>query len=400
MTSTSDSFAPAWHGDARVIRTALLMLALSALTGVGFRLVALGVIRSPWPLEYIRHAHSHLVIFGWAIPAMFVALGHRFRPSLAAARGMGATYAALFGLALASWPLFLVSGYQRTVIGNASLPLSVMVSGLGMLAWYAWVARFVQLPSRRSNADVGEQLASMAVAFLVASSAGAWGVAVAQALGSGLRTTQFLTHAFLHLLTLGFMGLGALAVLIDGMRADRVSTTLVRLCGLGVLLSMLGATDTVTVPVMQLVGRIGLATASIGTLALLARSGLGRQRASLVPLLFVLAKSGAELTLAAAPSALLERILDDPSMRVLYLHITLVGFASITLIRAILPATRARLGLMVCLAVVAISLLPVSSMWPVRLGGAWTWWAAAWAGLAAAVAATVAAAFRSGRIAR
>src|SRR5690606_26731526 len=95
-----------------LFRATLFALAVAAITGLVFR----GVLAWGWDLGAslvnIRHAHSHLMFFGWITPALFVLLASgaaalRRRPVSRAARvAIGASLA----LGMTTHPLFLRFG--------------------------------------------------------------------------------------------------------------------------------------------------------------------------------------------------------------------------------------------------------------------------------------------------
>lgn len=370
-----------------LLRSSLLMLALAASTGALFRAQSLGVVQTPWTLENIRHAHSHLVLFGWAVPAMIHALALRYRPMTTFAPGGVWITVANQAFALASWPIFVVAGYGRIAVGDTSLPLGAMVSGLVLFAWYAWVARYiVAAPDPRSD-GLGQRYAATAMLFLVLSSGGAWSVAASQFANLSPAATSFLTHTFLHLLALGFLGIGTTALLLrsNASSASRHALSKALWFGAtGVLLSVLATSPHITNAPVVLAGRIGLLMMSGSTFAVATITWRSPEGVGALPRLFLLARGTAELALALAPVELRTQWIADPTLRVLYLHIVMVGGASAAIVETTLPRTWWRRVLVAGLASVVVLLLPLTALLPVAFRGAWAWWASIVAGLVVA----------------
>ena len=91
---------------------------LAALTGFLYRLGMVGWLPALWGLGLgnIRHAHSHLMFFGWAVPFPLVILLN-YLVSKVDDRATGViwmryslTVALLFGIL--SYPFFLLYGYR------------------------------------------------------------------------------------------------------------------------------------------------------------------------------------------------------------------------------------------------------------------------------------------------
>src|SRR5690606_7580806 len=84
--------------------------------------------------------------------------------------------------ALASYPFYLAFGYTPVDVGDARLPLSVIVSSLNVLCWYAFVWSY-----RRTTRGVARTqpmlLWDLALTFLVLASLGGWALALLKPLG-------------------------------------------------------------------------------------------------------------------------------------------------------------------------------------------------------------------------
>jgi len=209
----------------RVVRPylsiALFALFVAASTGSLLRF-GLGWGMPAWAANFtaIRHAHSHLMYFGWATLALMALIWHFL--SLYTGRPLPRTVHWQMGLsaffALLSYPAFWINGYGLTQIGSASLPLGAIVSTLNGLTWFhfAWLYR---RESRRlarrplSQRPLPVQLWDWAILLLLLSSGGALGL-----VGMVVTGTQslFLQQAFLHLF-LDLFGVGWFTVALLGL---------------------------------------------------------------------------------------------------------------------------------------------------------------------------------------
>src|SRR5690554_6140038 len=100
---------------------AVASLALAAATGV---LLRFGLVAGlpTWAQNYsaVRHAHSHLMYFGWVTVALMALIWH-YLPGLTdrrPPRGAGAQMAASAILALLSYPAFWANGYGTTNVAG------------------------------------------------------------------------------------------------------------------------------------------------------------------------------------------------------------------------------------------------------------------------------------------
>ncbi len=133
-----------------------------------------------WRLENVRFAHTRLMYFGWATPALFALID-----ALVAERTGGPPSRlarAATGLALASaaatFVTFLLDGYGATQVRALRLPLSMIASSGALVAWGAWAVAYVA-----ATWDLRRDLAFLeidaSVLALLVASAGAWGLAAA-----------------------------------------------------------------------------------------------------------------------------------------------------------------------------------------------------------------------------
>lgn len=200
-------------GPDRAWRLALATFVVAAGTGLVLRLVPL--VGAMPGLEYadIRHAHSHLMYFGWATPLLMALIADGLqRRGLPVGAGSGRIVATTFAVAWASYLPFLVSGYEPIVLGEVRLPLSVAAATLNVAAWW-WFAAWYARSRRGLPGDAGGWLVDGAVALLVAASVGALARGVVGALGvTDPLALQAPIHAFLDLFADGWVLLAVLGV--------------------------------------------------------------------------------------------------------------------------------------------------------------------------------------------
>ncbi|RLT35929.1 MAG: hypothetical protein DWI57_15300, partial [Chloroflexi bacterium] len=152
---------------------ALFALVLAASTGFLLRF-GLGWGMPAWAANYtaIRHAHSHLMYFGWATLALMALIWHFLSgyTGRGLPRGVHWQMGITAVLALLSFPAFWVNGYGLTQIGSASLPLGAMISTLNGLTWFhfAWLYRRVSRMLTHRSLPV--QLWDWAILLLLLSS--------------------------------------------------------------------------------------------------------------------------------------------------------------------------------------------------------------------------------------
>lgn len=206
---------------------ALFSLILAASAGVILRF---GLVNGmpDWAPNYIavRHAHSHLMFFGWATLAI---MGLIWRGLTAYTRrplppGVKWQMTGTAALALLSFPAFWVNGYGLTQVGPLSLPLGSMVAGLNVVTW-AWFG-LLYLGYTRGLAwrPLPVQLWDWALLLLAVASLGALGLVAALAVPGGVSLTlqQAFLHLFLDLFTYGWLILSGLGLIWHrvGLRAS------------------------------------------------------------------------------------------------------------------------------------------------------------------------------------
>lgn len=373
-------------------RAALAVFALAGATGALFRLaMATGETFGLDPTN-VRHAHSHLMYFGWATPALFALVARRVsglggRPMPRAGLVVGVTFA----LALLAYPPFLLFGYAPAEVGGARLPLSVMAAGLNVLAWYGFVAVYVRA-RREAPPSPAMRLLDLALFFLVLATLGAWGLPVLQATGAGgpaLKTA--LTHLFLDAFSEGWFVFGVLGLAAaevgdpargasssrDGMRGQALRWA-TALAAAGVPFTFaLGMPASLVPPTFGALARVGGVAVGIGLLvaaSVLTPRVRGLWRLALGLLgLKALGQLGVAVGVGWA---------SVPAFRILYLHLMLLGFVTLGLVAAARGvwgegAARGRHALAAAVGLLLLSLVPLTPLWPSAWGGAWVPWAVA-----------------------
>ena len=398
--------APPAPWPRRAFVLAIGAFVLAALTG---SLLRFGVQHGmPYGLQYlnVRHAHTHLMYFGWVTPALFALIGvellrRRGRPL---PRAFGVAIAATLLTGALAYPPFLLSGYQLTQVGDARLPLSMIAAGLAVLAWYGWAATYLAA-SWHLRRDLALFALDAAVLTLLVSSTGAWGLALAalSPVASGT-LMDALVHFYLDLFSHGWFALALLGLLlaalptpleerratVDG-RSPRAAL-LVLLAGM--LLSAFGALlgwPAVVVTALRL-------AAAAGLLALALRLTLAAARAREAALTLLAALLAAKALLDGAlafdaAAAWSQRML----LPVPLLHGYLLGFVTLTLVWLALRTWRPRATAAFWLAAAAVavmlaSLAPLTVLFPAGWRGPWVLRAAAWASLLPTAAMVVVAA--------
>lgn len=196
---------------------AFFALAVAICTGMLLRFgLVLGM--PTWAQNYtaIRHAHSHLLYFGWVTVGLMALIWH-FLPTLTGRslpRGVGLQMTASTLLALLSFPAFWINGYGVTQIGSAELPLGSMAAGLNGVVWLLFAALYGRATWGLAERPLPVQLWDWAVILLLFAFSGALGLVASIALGSSsLLLQQLSLHLFLDLFGVGWFSMALLGVL-------------------------------------------------------------------------------------------------------------------------------------------------------------------------------------------
>lgn len=349
----------------------------------------------------VRHAHSHLMYFGWVTPALMALIATSLPKLTGSERpaGFRAVIGATFVAALLAYGPFLFFGYRPVTVGDAQLPLSMIGASLNMVVWYGFVYLYVRA-TRGVPRHHPLRLWDAALGFLVLASLGAWGLAASTLLG--LRDPLWslaLTHLFLDLFADGWFVLALLGLAYAAIPRAAAHPAAVwgeNLLVIGLPLTFLLSLPNGALPsgVRALAGLAGVLVAG-GLLANLwalwpaaRRQGKG---AWLVPLFFLGVKAVAELGISFPAGA---QWASRMALRVSYLHWLLLGFVTLGLTAAALEAwgrraTFGRRAFTLTVLLLLASLLPLTRLWPAGWGGRWALEAASWATLGPVVVASV-----------
>lgn len=386
----ADSSSAAWRWT---WLGALSLFILAASTGA---LLRFGLLSGfPWGLQYtnVRHAHSHLMYFGWVTPAL-MGLIVAWLPALTE-RPLSATHQRRFRavisltllLALAAYVPFLLYGYRLAQIGSARLPLSTIMASANMLAWYAFALTYWQ--ATKGAARVKPlRLWDAAFIFMILASLGAWGVAGTAVFNlSDPLLAAALARIFLDLFAEGWFVLGLLGLAyatnpaaIGHRFAGRSETLLIM--GLPVIF-LLGIPVTMLPAPARLIGSLGGLMVGVGLLGHLFALWQTAEKQWRPALFFLGLKAAATLAITLPAIAIWS---DRALLRVSYLHWLLLGFVTLGLVVAAQAMwgrefIRGKGWLTIAAALLILSLIPLTGLWPTVWHGRWTREFAAWAAL-------------------
>ena len=388
MPREPSPYAWAWWGS-------LASLALAALTGAFLRFgMAYGF---PAGVSFInvRHAHSHLMYFGWVTPALMALVASRLprREGASGPRSFNIVIGLTLVLGLLSYPAFFLWGYGPVQVGQARLPVAVIFSSLNILAWYAYVALYFRR-TRGLPRDLPMRLWDAALVFLVLASFGAWGRAALVALHvENVFLESAAVHLFLDLFSDGWflLALLGLAFAVRPLPGD-ISPWPLRLLWVGLPLTfLLGVPVSLVPPALRAVSGLGGLLAAAGVLLYLRqlrhqrrlRRGDGWSPAWALPLALLAVKALMQAGASLTPLALWgERL----GLRVFYLHVFLLGSVTLALFAAAGDVwgegfASGRRPLSIAILLLLASLLPLTGLWPSALAGPWAVRAAAWIAL-------------------
>jgi len=395
--ASSRRVSPRW-----VWWSALGLFLVAVGTGMLFRFGMVYGWNGPLELENIRHAHSHLMYFGWATPGLMALIWvllpcHVTAPYERTFRIVaGATLAA----AILAYPPFLLFGYSPVQLGSARMPIAVVGAGVNILGWYGFAGLYAVVT--RSLSRAGPVLVwDIALTFLVLATFGAWGLPFLSVLGiHDPFVATALTHVFLDLFSEGWFVLGTVGVaaaLLGGENLPRGTWPLALIATglpLAVLVSLppsglsdaaqaAGAAGAVAVAI-----GLGVLVMDLGSALVHSPSPTDRRWLWGIPLALLGTKAAGQLVGALWPGVWLG---GQHGIRILYLHVMLLGFVSLCLVAGARtvwgrPAAPSAPWLYAAVGAVLLSLLPLTEAWP---WPGWSWYRlAAWAsGLPAAAAA-------------
>lgn len=323
---------------------ALFALTVAAGTGMLLRFgLVLGM--PTWAQNYtaIRHAHSHLMYFGWVTLGL-MALIWRFLPTFTGRplpRGVGIQMAGSALLALLSFPAFWLNGYGLTQVGSAALPLGSMAASLNGLLWLFFVALYMRATWGLVHRPLAIRLWDWAVVLLLFAFSGALGLAASVAVGVENPLFQQLSlHLFLDLFGVGWFNLALLGVLWAILGEETAEQPWLPTQSLALVLAptfILGVSPVlVTADMFWLAALANLAAALLLSRHLIA---LWRQRSRLPRLarfgLLILAVHLLTAVVILWPGVW--QWSAGTQLRIFFLHDFLLGWVSSTLLGVLLP---------------------------------------------------------------
>lgn len=379
-------------------RWALGCFILAGATGVLFRAgMAAGGLPLALDFADVRRAHSHLMFFSWVSPALMALIAHRIcrRTSTRYGRTLEVILAANLLLGLASFVPFLLDGYQTTAVFGVDLPLSIVFSTASMFGWYAF-AWWYWRRRRGLAGTTAVVLWDVSIAALVISSAGAW--ARGMLMGMGVDDpflTDGVVHFFLGLFSDGWLAVGALGLIHDHlaveMRGRRRWATGLIVVGLPVTFLLGMPRDVVPAPLWTM-GTVGGFLAGLGFLGHTVLLWQSRRRGGMwtVALGALGLKGLANVLFIAPPVAAWA---EASGLRLVYLHVLFLGFVTVALVESArlswrrVDADHSRL-MQAAIAVLLVTMVPTTGLWPAGFGGRATMWVVAAGGLAPVIVAT------------
>lgn len=365
-------------------KLSLASFILAGLTGFLYRLGMMGWVPEGLWLGNIRHAHSHLMFFGWAVPfpmyILFSQVWEKVDHQSAGIRWMrnGIIGGLLFGLL--AYPFFLFYGYRPVAIGTAELPLSVICSGLVMINWYLFSWGYFKL---RHQLESRYRLWwDGALMLLCICSLGAWSIGIAQAaIPDNDLLQEALTHFFLAVFTEGWVVLALIAILVNKLPlkakgplySSNISLSLI--C-LGAPLSFpFGISESLLSPLLLGVARLGGFLTAVGLFIFIAELLLNsrwRRTIWLWPIIFLGLKALMQLVASIAPASFW---LSDHALRILYLHTLLLGALTVTLsgwLQKHFSLSKGYFqGVVLSICLTLISLIFMTKLWPGAWSGGW-----------------------------
>lgn len=322
------------------MRLALLAFLLAATTGVLLRFgLVWGMPAWAQNWEAVRHAHSHLMYFGWATLAIMAMIWHLLPRWTQQPLPRGTLWQMRLTAVAAflSFPAFWSNGYGTTTIGSAELPLGALVSGWNGIMWIVFAVLYARATAHLVTRPLPIQLWDWAIFLLLAAWSGALGLVILVVLDiHDIFLQQAMLHLFLELFATGWFSLALLGLLwawlgqADALPAHKLPTQSLALCLAPTF--FLGMAPTLVPAHIFWIA----ALANLGATLLLGRHvvALWQRRAALPPLArFALAAFALHLLIALPllwPG--LWRWSALTQLRVFYLHNLLLGWVSSALL--------------------------------------------------------------------
>jgi hypothetical protein len=375
----------------RIWLAALACFVIAGATGSLLRFGLLNGLPAGLSLVNVRHAHSHLMYFGWVTPVLMLFI--IIWTSRISGRVISTRFRWVMGItivvALLAYLMFIQYGYQAADFNGQRLPLSVFAATLNVLAWYLYAYLYYRT-TKGLTRNRAMRFWDAAIIFMILASFGAWGVAVVSRLQiADPFWSQAMTHLFLDLFSEGWFVLAVLGLVyaVHSPKSEKVANWGEQLIVVGLPVLFLLA-----LPVNLVPGGLR-AIASVG--GLLVGAGLllniwtlwpavgGKFSGWRIPLALLTLKAIVGLGMVLPASA---RWAQQNGLRIFYLHLLLLGFVTLGLVVAAhqLWGKRAVPGqrwLVATVLVLLLSLVPLTGLWPVAWAGRWMLQVAAWASL-------------------
>lgn len=321
----------------------------------------------------IRHAHSHLMFFNWICPpvmawmAVTVLKGNRSE-NVRVRPFKICLYVMLF-LGFLSYPFFLLYGYRPVPIGGGAPPLAAIISGLVMLTWY-WFTWLYYRERQKAGDTTSLTFFDGALLALVISSLGAWGVSLFQftAIDSPLISSA-MTHFFLAVFTEGWAVLGILGIMWSVSGADKpgiyINWLWMPLLFGSMLIFPFSLSQTMVTTTMLITAKTGFVLIGI-SMVLNLHYFFRMEALSGFIWRTVLALLGLKILFQLATLLPLDIWPGEHGLRVLYLHVLLLGAVSLVLIEGFRPhaAKAAKYLFVSAVLLVIVTLLMISGYWP------------------------------------
>lgn len=293
-----------------------------------------------------------------------------------------------------AYPLFLVYGYSPVQIGTDRMPIAVVGATLNLFPWYGFVGLYVVSTWRLSRTGA-LRLWDVAVGALVLATFRAWGLSLLPVFGGqSTLVKSALTHVFLDLFSEGWFVVSGLGVAFALLRpnTERPRWWVVWLIVIGLPGTFILGLPRSHLPFgMALIGRAGGAMVAVGLLSMVVLLGqtvsTGRLRWVWgVPLACLGLKGLGQLAGSLVPGLWLGT---THSLRILYLHLMLLGFLSLAFVAGVQTIwCRNKLrDVGVFYTTVGILLATLLPLTPWVSGGILTYEIAAWATLGPVLAA-------------
>lgn len=363
---------------------AFLSFVIAGLTGFTYRLGFIVALPTDWDLINIRHAHSHLMFFGWAsfLPLYFIYTEIIYEQcSALSKRIIELSFWIIMSFGLLSFVTFFLWGYQPVLIGSARIPVSAILSGFVMIGWYVFMVGYL-IHRAKAATDKRNIWYESALVMLFVSSLGAWSVGLSELLTFGNPLLlKALTHFFLSTYTEGWIVLILLGFIAK--RLDVNSTDYLISPNILVALIAFGAPLTFPYGISasfinaQLLFAARLGGVMIGTSVLIfIYSSLKNDKLLKQfwawPISFLAIKAVMQIIASISPP---ELWMSDMGIRILYLHVLLLGAFTTSMVLYICRDCAINKNYIYAvfgsICIVLMSLVLLTNFWPSTLKGYW-----------------------------